>query len=367
MAIIDPEGLFSGERLAACSDLAQLYWPRCFLGANGYARLELSYKSVISKIFRNFQKPPEKDTLWAVFQEYEKNCLAILYQVETTGVWWCEFATSEKWLRRYKTAKDRNSPAPSREVRDQFQNRLLAWRNDNRLPYQPFQKISEDFGKFPLGVGVGVGDGVGVGVIQEQPQIQIPLAPPAKTAGSTGRKPESKKPSPEEFRLPDWIPAEIWADYVAMRKINKKPMTARAMEIAVSTLDKLRKQGHGPAAVLEQSILNSWQGLFPVRSQEEKRGFTKQSVITGNIAATEEYIRNSREERSCGLGNGASLGLLRAPVDSGDTSVLLDRTGRPEPIPIGPRIQPGDQGSEILAERSGAARVVGRRDRSPNF
>ena len=67
MAIIEPEGLFAGERLAACTDLAQLYWPRFYIGSNGFARIELSYTSVISKIFRNFKKPPESKVLWSIY------------------------------------------------------------------------------------------------------------------------------------------------------------------------------------------------------------------------------------------------------------------------------------------------------------
>jgi len=60
MAIIDPAGLFEGERLAACSDVAQLYWPRLFLAANSCARLELSYPSVISKFSRILETLQDK-------------------------------------------------------------------------------------------------------------------------------------------------------------------------------------------------------------------------------------------------------------------------------------------------------------------
>ena len=101
MAIIDPEGLFSGERLAACSDLAQLYWPRFFLAANSCGRIELSYKSIVSRVFGNFQSPPKSDDLWKIFREYDDNYLAILYQSES-GTWWCQFITSEKYLPKYK-------------------------------------------------------------------------------------------------------------------------------------------------------------------------------------------------------------------------------------------------------------------------
>lgn len=157
MAIIEAEGLFSGERLSACSDLAQLYWPRFYIGSNGFGRLELSYTSIISKIFGKFRKPPESEVLWAIFREYEANFLAILYEIN--GVWWCEFDTSQKFLPRYKTRRDLDSPSPSLEMRQKFDKGYISWKSSKCFTPQSFQKSSESFGR--RGEGVGVGDGVG--------------------------------------------------------------------------------------------------------------------------------------------------------------------------------------------------------------
>lgn len=168
MAIIDPEGLFQGERLAACSDMAQFCWPRLYLGSNGYARLELSYSSIISKIFRNFKNPPKSAELWEIFREYEKNFLAILYEIN--GVWWCEFATSEKWLPRYKTRRDEESPAPTLEDRQRFHSGLLKWKSNNSFSNESFQKVSEDFVRRGVGVGVGVGDVEGINTSCTEPK-----------------------------------------------------------------------------------------------------------------------------------------------------------------------------------------------------
>lgn len=63
--------------------------------------------------------------------------------------------------------------------------------------------------------------------------------------------------------LPDWIPAEAWAGYVEMRKAIKKPLkTDRAINLAINTLERLRADGNDPGAVLDQSTLHGWQGLF---------------------------------------------------------------------------------------------------------
>lgn len=65
---------------------------------------------------------------------------------------------------------------------------------------------------------------------------------------------------------PEWIPQDAFEEFMVMRKKIRKPLTDYAVQLAIRTLDRLRSEGHDPRAVLEQSILNSWQGLFPVRS-----------------------------------------------------------------------------------------------------
>ena len=171
MAIIDPEGLFSGERLAACSDMAQLYWPRFFLAANGLARIELSYKSLVSRVFGNFQKIPTSSEIWGIFREYEANFLAVLYE-SSDGSWWCQFSTSEKFLPKYKKTRDEMSPAPSFEMMEAHRSGYLLWKKSKSFQNQSFQKLSETFSS--EGVGIGVGIGVG-----KEKELSPPASPPA--------------------------------------------------------------------------------------------------------------------------------------------------------------------------------------------
>jgi len=75
--------------------------------------------------------------------------------------------------------------------------------------------------------------------------------------------------------IPNWIPADAWAGYVEMRVSIKKPLkTERAINLAINTLERLQAEGNDPGAVLDQSTLNGWQGLFAVRV--ERRGLPKQ-------------------------------------------------------------------------------------------
>jgi len=57
------------------------------------------------------------------------------------------------------------------------------------------------------------------------------------------------------------------ADYAQMRKAIKKPLTARAAELICGKLQKdFRREDW--IAVLDQSVANSWQGLFPLKGAE---------------------------------------------------------------------------------------------------
>lgn len=63
--------------------------------------------------------------------------------------------------------------------------------------------------------------------------------------------------------------AQVWPDFEEHRKKLKKPMTDRARSLIVAKLDSLEKQGHDPIAVLEQSIRQGWQDVFPLRGDSK--------------------------------------------------------------------------------------------------
>jgi hypothetical protein len=85
-----------------------------------------------------------------------------------------------------------------------------------------------------------------------------------------------------------------------MRTKIRKPMTTRAKALAVINLDKLRAEGHAPEAVLNQSTLNSWQGLFEIKKtggQNGQRSFAQEREDRNNavILAAAERVAQKRE------------------------------------------------------------------------
>lgn len=109
--------------------------------------------------------------------------------------------------------------------------------------------------------------------------------------GSTGAKPTKTKTKSTKVdanastnagasALPDWLPMEEWSAYLDMRKRIRKVPTPRAIELLVIELEKLKAQGHTPAAVLDQSTMNNWTGVFPVkgpRGSQPKTGVNRRT------------------------------------------------------------------------------------------
>ena len=82
---------------------------------------------------------------------------------------------------------------------------------------------------------------------------------------------------PKEIPLPPGLDQnfvqEAFRDFREHRRKLRKPMTTKAEEMIIADLAKLAK-GDAVAAVkiLEQSIKNGWQGVFPLKEDKPQRG-----------------------------------------------------------------------------------------------
>jgi hypothetical protein len=103
--------------------------------------------------------------------------------------------------------------------------------------------------------------------------------------------------------VPDFINQELFNQYIEMRDRIKKPLTGKAITLAYGKLKKLKEQGHDPNSVLEQSIFNSWQGLFPL--PQESMGITNGA---GNTKAERRNAHISETTRSVFASNRESTG-----------------------------------------------------------
>jgi len=86
---------------------------------------------------------------------------------------------------------------------------------------------------------------------------------------------------------------KAWKDFKIMRTKIRKPLTERAEELIITRLDKLASNELTQVAILNQSIMNSWQGVFPLKSNEKDEDYIYQKYQSKKM--TKEEIEKSRK------------------------------------------------------------------------
>jgi phage replication O-like protein O len=66
--------------------------------------------------------------------------------------------------------------------------------------------------------------------------------------------------------IPEWIPKNTFQEYLEMRRKIRKPLLEKSFSRFFSALKKLcDTTTASPEQILDQSIINSWQGIFPLK------------------------------------------------------------------------------------------------------
>jgi DNA-binding transcriptional MocR family regulator len=104
---------------------------------------------------------------------------------------------------------------------------------------------------------------------------------PHKSTENGTRNPQEPSKEPKgnrhkaqtpEIALPKWVPVDAWNSFVAMRRAIKSPISADGLPLALKKLAELRDAGHDPQAVLEQSVMTNYKGLFAIRGEQQAAG-----------------------------------------------------------------------------------------------
>ena len=77
-------------------------------------------------------------------------------------------------------------------------------------------------------------------------------------------------------------------DFIDMRKLIKAPMTDRAITLLINKLKEMASDPATQIAILNQSIENSWKGIFPLRDSR-KPGNNLKSNWNINRDSTQQY------------------------------------------------------------------------------
>jgi len=99
-------------------------------------------------------------------------------------------------------------------------------------------------------------------IVKKNSKTDVRPMSDVSSSSSSSLKTNTPTAVPARFSLPDFIDREAWNAYEEMRKKKRCPMTDRARELAIAKLAGFNEKGISPKAVLENSIMNGYQGLF---------------------------------------------------------------------------------------------------------
>ena len=83
-------------------------------------------------------------------------------------------------------------------------------------------------------------------------------------------------------------------DFEEFRKKIKKPLTDRAKQLILNQLNKLADTEQEMIDILNQSIMNGWQGVFELKQESVKN--KKEEKISNADAAIMSFLERNREE-----------------------------------------------------------------------
>ena len=108
-----------------------------------------------------------------------------------------------------------------------------------------------------------------------------------------------EKESPQNsFSVPDEI-SLAWNGYADMRKSIKKPMTERAMTMALNRLKELAGDNTElQCKILDQSTMNCWTGLFPIKEEREQKAVAFNVDLAEQQSPKDFGIMKNRRRRN---------------------------------------------------------------------
>jgi hypothetical protein len=128
-----------------------------------------------------------------------------------------------------------------------------------------------------------------------------------ETTAERKTKGTAKKKAELEPALPPWIDTEAWDGFVEMRRRMGKPLTGRARSLALNNLAKFEAEGMSSTDVLNQSVMNGWQGIYRLKPDYDggvfhggNKGKTGHSIDAAREAIAEIEYEAERDRADAG-------------------------------------------------------------------
>lgn len=78
--------------------------------------------------------------------------------------------------------------------------------------------------------------------------------------------------------------------FIQMRSFIKKPMTEYALKLMLKKLDEIGNTDDAKIAILNQSITNNWQGIFPLKNENTKQEKQQKKYDQNGYGSEEEFM-----------------------------------------------------------------------------
>ncbi len=286
--VIDPDGLFGGDRLRHCSNVTQLHWPRFFLASDGFGRLEVNYARIVGRAYATFNPIPSETEVGTWLHEYAAKWLLFLYAVDSMV--WGQWDTRPEFLPRYKTAADRRSPPPPEK---QFSDWKNSYRQQERRQLVDSKSFPKFFGNFSETRWEGGGGrGRGMGATQRtatqllkllKPQtVDTPEGEPVRSTSGVFQNPvvsvlaerfhEFLEAWPEKDRRGVDLGAQMWQQEIDAGNITTENVSEVFAGLERWKISKLwaEKNGKFRSNIASWLMKRSWKD-FPESAGEQSR------------------------------------------------------------------------------------------------
>jgi 5-methylcytosine-specific restriction endonuclease McrA len=100
---------------------------------------------------------------------------------------------------------------------------------------------------------------------------------------------ENKEKIKEKTNPPECISLKVWQDFIDHRNSIKKPMTEKAKSLMIARLMEMHEKGHDVNDILENSIINGWQGVFEPRDKNNGTNKPFDKTKNGKNAKKPDY------------------------------------------------------------------------------
>lgn len=121
-----------------------------------------------------------------------------------------------------------------------------------------------------------------------------------QTQDTEQRREEGKKetvvtrkraPRTDSFEIPDWVPAEPWAAYCAMRQRKKAPVDSYIAGRLFGKLEKIRSGGWDIGKVLDKATLNNWTDVYaPTPGRDDDLRATVAATAPTHVTDKAAYL-----------------------------------------------------------------------------